>query len=1031
MRKIIEFSLHNRFLILMLTALAAGIGFYNLRNLPIDAAPDITPNQVLLITRAPGLGPLEVEQFITFPVEASMSGLPGIEEIRSVSRFGLSVVYVFFDEDVDIYFARRLVMERLPQAAEAIPKGYGTPEMGPISTGLGEIYQFEVRGDGHSAMELRSILDWDIALKLRSVPGVVEVNTYGGERKTYEVQLDSDKLVGYGLSLQDVMQAIEKNNFSTGGAYIEHNQEQRVIRGEGLVTSLEDIGNIVVSAEGGTPIYVRNVAKTAFAPMARQGAVTRDGRGEVVTGVVMMLMGGNSRVVAEKVREKLDEIKTTLPEGVTLDTYYDRTDLVQRTIKTVTWNLIEGGVLVVAVLFLMLGSARAGLIAASAIPLAMLVAFTGMSYAGISGNLMSLGAIDFGLIVDGAVIIVENTVRRMSEKAREIKRAITSAESLDLVLSASSEVRRATMFGELIIMAAYLPILTLAGVEGKMFRPMALTVVFALGGALVLSMTVIPVLASIFLRNASEEKETWLTRKARRLYLPALRYALARPGMAVATAALCLAAGIGAGMGLGSEFIPRLDEGSLAIQAWRLPSVALSESVASTALIEKELRKFPEVLTVISRTGQAEIPTDPMGVEISDIYVMLKPHEEWVSARTREELIAKMNEALEDAVPGNLFSYSQPIELRMQELIAGVRSDIAIQLYGDDLDVLKEKADAIARVIGGVPGAADAKAEQVAGLPYLRIRIDRQAIARYGLNASEVLDVVEAMGGKTVGQVMEGQRRFPLQVRFQESDRMDIERIRNIKVADPQGRLLPLSQLAEVWVEQGPAQISRENVHRMISVETNVRGRDIGGFVADAQKAIAQRVPLPPGYWIAWGGQFQNMREASERLTIAVPLAFLVIFVLLYATFHSARPALLIFLNVPVAATGGVLALALRGMPFSISAGVGFIALFGVAVLNGLVLVTCIRQLRRKGMSAAEAALHAGEERLRPVLMTAMVASFGFLPMALSTGAGAEVQKPLATVVIGGLVTSTMLTLLVLPAIYGWFEGKSAEGAEA
>ncbi|MCC7340242.1 MAG: efflux RND transporter permease subunit [Bryobacterales bacterium] len=1022
MRKIIEFSLRNRLLILMLAVLAAGAGLYSLRDLPIDAVPDITPNQVLLITRAPGLGPLEVEQFITFPVEASMSGLPGIKEIRSVSRFGLSVVYVFFDEDLDIYFARRLVMERLPQASEAIPPGFGAPEMGPISTGLGEIYQFEVRGEGHSAMELRSILDWDIALKLRTVPGVVEVNTYGGEVKTYEAQLESDKLVGYGLSLQDVMQAIEKNNFSTGGAYIEHNQEQQVIRGEGLVASLEDIENIVVSAKGGTPVYVRNVAKVAFAPMVRQGAVTRDGRGEIVTGVVMMLIGGNSRTVAAQVRAKLDEIKTTLPQGVTLDTYYDRTDLVHRTIRTVVRNLTEGGVLVVVVLFLMLGNVRAGLIVASAIPLSMLIAFTSMSYADISGNLMSLGAIDFGLIVDGAVIIVENAVRRLSERAREMKRTLTRAESTEVVSTASAEVLRAALFGGLIIVAAYLPILTLAGVEGKMFRPMALTVIFALLGALVLSMTVIPVLASFFLRNVREEKETWLVRAAKRFYLPALRTALNHPGLVAMAAGMSLVLGGLAAVGMGREFIPRLDEGSLAIQAWRLPSVALSESVASTTLIEKALKKFPEVTTVVSRTGQAEIPTDPMGVEISDIYVMLRPHEEWTSAKTLEELIGRMNEALEASVPGNLFSYSQPIELRMQELIAGVRSDIAIQLYGEDLDLLKRKSDEIVRAISRVEGAADTKAEQVAGLPYLRIRIDRPAIARYGVNASQVLDAVEAMGGKTVGQVMEGQRRFALQVRFQESDRANIERIRNIKVADPQGRLLPLSQLAEIWVEQGPAQISRENIHRMISVETNVRGRDIASFVADAERAIARDVKLPPGYWIVWGGQFRNLEEASARLEVAVPLAFFVIFLLLYMTFSSARPALLIFLNVPVAATGGILALALRGMPFSISAAVGFIALFGVAVLNGLVLVTCIRQLREEGMGAEEAAFHAGEVRLRPVLMTAMVASLGFLPMALSTGAGAEVQKPLATVVIGGLVTSTLLTLLVLPAIYGWFD---------
>lgn len=1027
MQKIIEFSLNNRFLILIFTLLLVGVGVYNLQRLPIDAVPDISPNQVLLLTRAPGLGPVEVERFITFPVETAMSGLPGIAEIRSVSRFGLSVVYVFFNEDVDIYFARRLVLERLPQAREAIPTGFGSPEMGPISTGLGEIYQFEVKGPTYSAMELRSILEWDIAFKLRSVRGVVEVNTYGGESKTYEVQLDAQKMVSYGLSLQQIVDALERNNFSTGGAYIETNQEQQVIRGEGLVETLADIGNIVVGANEGTPVYIRNVATLAFAPLVRQGAVTRDGRGEVVTGVVMMLIGENSRIVAQRVEERIQEIQKSLPPGVTVDTYYDRTDLVNKTIKTVAKNLIEGGVLVVLVLFLLLGNLRGGLVAAAAIPLAMLIAFTGMSYAKISGNLMSLGAIDFGLIVDGSVIIIENIVRRAGEKVHELGRALTKSEMLTLVANASGEVRKATMFGELIITVAYLPILTLQGVEGKMFRPMALTVVFALAAALVLSVTVIPVLASFVLRRDIEEKETWIVRKAKQLYFPALRRAVDRPRITAAVAVLVFAGSVIVAANMGAEFIPRLDEGAIALQAWRLPSVALSESVAGSTLIEKTLRRFPEVQTVVSRTGQAEIPTDPMGVELSDIYVILKPHEEWTTAKTRDELIAKFDEALTANVPGIIFSYSQPIELRMQELIAGVRSDIAIQLYGEDLDKLKQTADDIVRVVSQVQGAEDTKAEQVAGLPYLRVRVNRDAIARYGINAGDVLNAVEAMGGKQVGQVLEGQRRFPLQVRFQKDDRANIEQIKNIRVADPQGRLIPLSQLADIWVEQGPAQISRENIHRRISVETNVRGRDIASFVGEARSAVEKQIQLPPGYWIEWGGQFKNLQEASSRLAIVVPVAFFLIFVLLYTTFGSVRPAALIFLNVPMAATGGVFALALRGMPFSISAGVGFIALFGVAVLNGLVLVTYINQMRNEGMGVMEAAVHAAEVRLRPVLMTALVASLGFLPMALSTSAGAEVQRPLATVVIGGLVTSTLLTLLVLPAIYRWFAKDQAE----
>ena len=1021
MHRIVEFSLNNRFLIIVLTLLLIGVGIYSMQRLPIDAVPDITPNQVLIITRAPGLGPVEVERFITFPVETAMSGLPGIETIRSTSRFGLSVVYVFFNEDVEIYFARRLVMERLPQAREMIPAGFGTPEMGPISTGLGEIYQFEIKGQGYSSMDLRSILEWDVAFKLRSVPGVVEVNTYGGELKTYEVQVDANKLVSYNLSVEQVIEALRRNNSATGGAYIESNQEQQVIRGEGLVENLTDIENIVVAAtQEGVPIFVKSIAEVRFAAKVRQGAVTRDGRGEVVTGVVLMLIGENSRAVAERVKQSLEKIKPTLPPGVTIDTFYDRTDLVNKTIRTVSRNLIEGGVLVIAVLLLLLGNLRGGLIVASAIPLSMLVAFTGMVYAGLSGNLMSLGAIDFGLIVDGSVVMIENIVRRLSERRDNVP-------SRQVILEAGREVARPVFFAVLIIMIVYLPILTLHGVEGKMFRPMALTVIFALAASLVLSLTLMPVLASFSFRRGVREEETWLIRKVHQVYLPTLRSVAKRPLATVGVATAVFAVSVLVATTMGAEFIPRLEEGTLALQGWRLPSVALSQSVESSVLIEKILKGFPEVTTVVSRIGQAEIPTDPMGVEVSDIYVILKPREEWTTAKDREGLIEAMDKALDKAVPGVLFSYSQPIELRMQELIAGVRSDVAISLYGDDLDILKRKADEIVGVVAQVKGAADTKAEQIAGLPFLRIRIDRAAIARYGINASQVLDVVESMGGKEVGQVLEGQRRFALQVRFQPKDRADIEGIRNIKVADPQGRLIPLSQLTSIQVEQGPAQISRESIQRRISVETNVRGRDLGSFVAEAQQAVSEKVKLPSGYLLEWGGQFQNLQDASKRLIIVVPVALFLIFVLLYTTFNSARLAALIFINVPMAATGGVLALFVRGMPFSISAAVGFIALFGVAVLNGVVLVSYINHMRQQGMSPHEAAAHGAEIRLRPVLMTALVASLGFIPMALSHGAGAEVQRPLATVVIGGLITSTLLTLLVLPTIYPWFARETPE----
>lgn len=1023
MNHLVEFSLKNRFLILVFTFVVIGVGIWAMQVLPIDAVPDITPNQVQILTTAPGLGPVEVEKLITFPVETSMSGLPGIKEIRSTSRFGLSAVTVFFEEGMDIYFCRRLVLERLPQAKGMIPSGFGSPEMGPISTGLGEIYQFEVRGEGQSLMELRSVLEWNISPQLRSVPGVVEVNTYGGELKTYEVQISADRLVSYRLSLAAVFAALERNNSNSGGGYIEHNQEQYVIRAEGLVGTLEDIGNIVVGAtKDGTPIFVKNLGEVRFAPMIRQGAATRDGRGEVVTGVVMMLIGENSRVVADRVATKLREIQATLPPGVKTEPYYDRTALVRKTIGTVERNLIEGAILVIAVLLLLLGNLRASLIVAAAIPLSMLVAFTGMVQAGISGNLMSLGAIDFGLIVDGSVIIVENIVRHLADKKRNVPE-----NSIATVLEAAREVARPVFFSVLIITVVYVPILTLQGVEGKMFRPMAWTVIFALVASLVFALTLVPVLSSFFLRGNVSHEEPRIIRAIKALYQPWLQRAMAAPKVTALAAGGVFAAGVMISMFMGAEFIPRLDEGALALQAWRLPSVSLSESVQSTTLIEKILKRFPEVVSVVSRTGRAEIATDPMGIETSDIYVILKPREEWVSAGSREGLIEAIDKELRTQVPGNIFSYSQPIELRMQELIAGVRSDVAITLYGDDLDLLRRKADEIVSVVSKVKGAADAKAEQVGGLPYLRIEIRRDQIARYGINARDVLDAVEAIGGKEVGQVLEGQKRFALQVRLEAKDRNAMEAISNIKVADPQGRLIPLSQLANIRMEPGPAQISRSKIHRRISVEVNVRGRDLAGFIAEAQGTIGRKVALPSGYWLEWGGQFENLQRASKRLGLVVPLALFLIFVLLYTTFNAVKPSLLIFLNVPLAATGGIFALALRGMPFSISAGVGFIAVSGVAVMNGVVLLNHIVELRREGLGVAEATERGSLEKMRTMIMAPLVAGLGFLPMAVSTGAGAEVQQPLATVVIGGLVTSTALTLFVLPSLYRWFEGRSAD----
>lgn len=1020
MSRIIDFSLNNRFLVIVLWLLIAAAGLNSLTRLPIDAVPDVTNVQVQILTNSPGLAPQEMERFITFPVETAMSGLPAIEEIRSVSKFGLSVVTVVFDEGTDIYWARQLVGERLVEAREQIPEGYGEPEMGPISSGLGEIYQFEVRGEGYSLMELRTILDWNINYQLRSVPGIVEVNSFGGELKTYQVTLEPDRLAAYEIAVGDVFEALENNNRNVGGGYIAHQGEQYLVRGEGLLETLDDLGNIVImhDEDGGTPIYIKDIGRVEFAPMIRQGAVTRDGRGEAVTGIVMMLMGENSRVVVNSVKEKIEQIKKSLPEGVTIDTFYDRTILVKKTIRTVTKNLAEGGFLVVIVLLLLLGNLRGGLIVASAIPLSMLVAFTAMRFAGLSGNLMSLGAIDFGLIVDGSVVLIENVVRYLREHQGD-KRS-----HLEKVRAACHEVVRPVTFAVGIIIIVYLPILGLRGIEGKMFGPMAMTVAFALVGSLVCAVTLMPVLASFFLKNV-KEKEPFLFRFAKRLYFPVLDAVAPRRVFTFATALIVFVASVCLTPLLGAEFIPKLDEGAIAMQIWRLPSVSLEQSNQISTHAEKVLLEaFPEIETIISRTGRAEIATDPMGVEISDTFVMLHPKDTW-RFPTKATFIEAMDETLREKVPGAIFSYSQPIELRVAELISGVRSDVAVKIYGDDLDLMKQKADEVVRLISQVQGAADVKAEQVIGLPTLRVRIDREAIARYGMNAEDVLEVIEAFGGRAVGTVLEGQQRFTLQVRFAPSTRQDLESIGDLKIAGPGSgggiRFIPLSQLATIVTEEGPAQISRDSISRRITVECNVRGRDLASFVAEAQELLDQDLTLPPGWSIDWGGQFENLAVASARLAVLVPLALLLIFVLLYSTFNSVRLAVLIYLNVPMAVTGGICALALRGYPFSISAGVGFIALFGVAVLNGVVLVSYIVQKGEEGMSADEAAKEGARIRLRPVLMTALVASFGFLPMALATSSGAEVQRPLATVVIGGLVTSTLLTLLVLPTVYRWF----------
>jgi heavy metal efflux system protein len=831
--------------------------------------------------------------------------------------------------------------------------------------------------------------------------------------------VDPSKLQNYGISLSDVFTALDENNGNAGGGYIAHGAEQRLIRGEGLVSSLEDIRDILLESRDGTPIRLKEIAEVNFAPMLRQGAVTRDGDREAVIGMVMMIMGGNSRRVVEEVKEKIHVIQKTLPEGVSIETFYDRTELVEKTIHTVAENIGLGVLLVIVMLILLLGDIRAGLIVAAAIPLSAMSALIAMQYAGVSANLMSLGAVDFGVIVDGAVVMIENCMRRAVLHQKE---SPGSKVPLATFESAALEVGKPILFAGLIVIIVFIPILSLQGMEGKMFRPMAFTFMSALTSALILSITVMPVLASLFLARMIQQKDTWLVRLLKRVYTPCLHFAMRLPVFMFGLAVLFFLVSLVIASRFGVEFVPKLDEGDIAIQVTRLPSVSLETSTEMTKAVERCLLEFPQVITVVSKTGRPEIANDPMGVYQTDVIVRLKPPHEWPEPISKLELVDRMQASLEEKVPGNAFSFTQPIELRVQELVAGVRSDIGLSLYGDDLEVLKIKGDEIVQALQQVQGAADVAAQQIAGLSYCRVIIRRDALARYGVHARDVLDAVETIGGKVVGQVFEGQRRFPMQVRLSSDWRTDVEKLSQLKIEDANGRQIPLSQLAEIRVEDGPVEISRDAIRRRLLVSCNVRGRDLAGFVAEAQRVVDQSVKLPSGYVLHWGGQFENLKEASERLAIAVPVALLLIFSLLYLTFQSVRLALLIYLNVPIAATGGIIALWLRDMPFSISAGVGFIALFGIAVMNGVVLIEHIRHLQHSGSSLREAVTNGAIDRLRPVFMTAACGALGFIPMAISSSSGAEVQRPLATVVIGGLITSTVLTLLVLPAIYRWFD---------
>jgi len=1052
LERMLHLSIRQRWLVLIATLAMAVFGLYNYTRLPIDAVPDITNVQVQINTEATGYSPLEAEQRVTFLVETAMAGLPRLTETRSISRYGLSQVTVVFEDGTDIYWARQLINERLQEVKGQLPPGI-EPAMGPIATGLGEIFLWTVEGrpgattaEGkpYSGMDLRTIQDWIVRPQLKTVPGVADVNSIGGYTRQFHVTPYPEKLLAYGFTFRDVIDALARNNANVGAGYIERRGEQYLIRAPGQVQEIADIRRIVVGNQQGTPIHLDDVADVALGNELRTGAATQDGR-EVVLGTVFMLTGENSRIVSQRVAAKMEEINRTLPAGVVAKTVYDRTTLVDATIATVQHNLGLGALLVIAILFWFLGNVRAAVITACVIPLSMLFAVTGMVERGISGNLLSLGALDFGIIVDGAVIIVENCMRRLAARQHELGRLLTRHERFEVVFEASREVRRATMFGELIIMIVYLPILTLTGIEGKMFYPMAFTVLAALLGAMILSITFVPAAVATFVTGRVAENESLPVRWVTRAYVPTLHIALANRAVVVTAAAVLMLVTGAMATRLGSEFLPSLDEGDLLVHALRIPGTSLSTAVEMQHTLERKVKTYPEVDYIFSKIGTAEIATDPMPPSVADTYVMLKPRDRWPDPqRPKAGLVEQLQRELL-LVPGNNYEFTQPIQMRFNELIAGVRADVAVKVFGDDMDVLADVGSRLESVLASVPGAADTKLEQTTGLPVLTIHLKRDQMARLGLNVADVQDVIEvAFGGKVVGQVFEGDRRFDIVVRLPERLRANMDELTRLPVPlSPRGRtsggagvvpvaatapaFVPLGSVADLEVAPGPNQVSRENGKRRVVVTANVRGRDIGSFVAEAEQRIRDAVTIPAGYWTAWGGQFEQLISARQRLLIVVPLALLLIFGSLYATFGTAREALLVFTGVPLALTGGVLFLWMRGIPFSISAAVGFIALSGVAVLNGLVMITFIDRLRQQGQPLDDAVVQGAVARLRPVLMTALVASLGFLPMMLATGRGAEVQRPLATVVVGGILSSTALTLVVLPVLYRLFASARKE----
>jgi cobalt-zinc-cadmium resistance protein CzcA len=1026
--RIVAAGLRQRLFVLLCLAALVTTGVAAYRQLPVEAFPDLTNNQVVVVTEARGLAAIEVEQRVTYPVETALMGVPGADQVRSVSKAGLSIVTVVFDDDVPVYFARQLVTERLNDARERLPIGT-TPVLGPVATAFGEIYQYLITSPAGDTMEAKTVHDWDIRTRLRSIRGVSEINSWGGLTRQYEVLADPRQLERYGLTLRQLFEAIGSNNESFGGGFVEHMSERYTVRGVGLVRNVDDLRHIVVTALNGVPVLLGDVADVRVAAMARQGAVTHDGSGETMAGMVIMLKGENGKDVADRVKVRMTEIGTSLPGGMTITPFYDQTEVIDRTAHTVRKNLIEGSLLVVLVLFVFLRDVRAALITAAVIPFSMLVGFIGMRLFGVSANLMSLGAIDFGLIVDGAVVMMENIIRRRGDlhHAAELQH---HHGRMALFTNAATEVARPILFGVLIIVAVYLPVFTLEGLEGKMFRPMAITVCSAILGSLLLSLTAVPVAASYLLSlSGAHHEEGWFVR-LRESYRRHLTHAMDHSTRTLAIAVAIVSAALCSVPFLGTEFMPKLDEGAILIETRKLPSVSLQESIDLSTRVEKIVKSFPEVRQVVTKIGRPDVATEAMGIYQGDVYVLLNPPETWRHGRDKTALIDAIAASL-SAMPGVTFNFTQPMAMRLDEVVSGVKADVAVKVFGPDPDTLERLGGQIARELSAVSGVADLQAEALSGAAQLQVVVDRDRIARYGLNVSDVKDVVEAVvGGLQVTEILDGPGRFPVVVKLGGEPRTDIPAIEQLLLTAPGGERVPLGRIATVSEAQAPEMIAHEDAERRLVVQANVRGRDIGGFVADAQRRVDAAVTLPPGYHLTWGGQFENQARATARLAFVVPLSIAIIFLLLFITFRRLRQAGLVILNVPFALVGGIAALWLRGLNLNLSASIGFIALFGVAVLNGVVLIAALNRLREQGLALREATVTGASTRLRPVLMTALVAAFGFVPMAISQGAGAEIQRPLATVVIGGIVTSTLLTLIVLPTLYELIERRASARAE-